>query len=118
MGGGITRRPEVAKHLDARRADGNGGGGVGQPDLEQAICEREQAVSFRVKGDVEVGDRIRVVLGDPLDVIVNGRAVGRLTDARQAATLTACINENYRIVGEVVRISDVGEAHAVVVGVR
>ena len=121
MGGGMTNRPEVAKRLGghASVAAGDLSGRAGEPDLEQPICEREQTVSFRVEGITQVGEGIRVVLADPLALVADGRRIGQLTDLRQVATLTACINDGYRFVGEVIAVDpDLGEGLALVAGVR
>lgn len=126
MGGGERKVKETPKRLRPRRTndtaiDGSGGGsGGGQvPDLDVSICEREQAISFRVAGKIEAGSQLRVQRGQPPVIVVDGRVVGRISNARQAATLSACMNEGYAIVGELIAVDmELGEGLATVFGVR
>lgn len=125
MGGGERKVKETPKRLRPRRTtetplDESGGGSGGNvPDLTVPICEREQAISFRIESEIEAGSQLRVQRGQPPVIVVDGRVVGRLSDARQAATLSACMNDGYAIVGELVAVdSELGEGLATVFGVR
>jgi hypothetical protein len=52
-------------------------------------------------------------------LVAHGKAVGSLTDIRQGATVTACLNDGYHVVGKVLAVdSDTSEGLALVIGVR
>lgn len=122
MGGGRRQVKEVPKKLEVTyhahsRLQGEPGahGAV----LDTPICEREHVITCRLEEDVEVGDDVRVVLGDPLALMAGSRFVGRVSDAPLAATLTACLEAEYTLVGRVQTVDLNGrEVSAIVVGVR
>ena len=124
MGGGNTRRQEVAKRLRRRGADkgddGNAGSGAsGEAARETPICEREQAVAFRVLAPLATGATVRVGRGDPPVLIAGSTIVGSISNWRQAATLAACIDDGYLIGGTVVAIDDqLDEGLVTLIGVR
>jgi hypothetical protein len=122
MGGGTTRDRERQKSalLSARGRAGKAGSG-GVADLSVPLCERERALAFRVIDgvDIQAGSAISVVRADPPAVVVGHQVVGYLSDRRQAATVAACLDEGYRIAGEVQAVdSDRAGASAIVAGVR
>src|SRR5438105_5042949 len=121
MGGGDTKIEEAPKRLRGRDGTaGDGASGAGAAvDLTTPICERQQDVPVRLVVE-DVGERtpVRVVLGDPPALVSDGRTVGRVNDRRTAATLTACLNQGYEIVGQIVVVLPESRGVAAVVGFR
>jgi len=118
MGGGGTDRPEARKHLRGKRT-GREVGGAGASALEPPICERTQTLSFLASSPVSVGDAVRVVRANPPAIVVGSGPVGFVADGQQAATITACLDDGYAFVGEIVKVdAQVGSAEATVVGLR
>jgi hypothetical protein len=121
MGGGDTKIEEAIKRLrirDGTAGDGASGDGT-TVDLTTSICERQQDVPVRLVVDgVGEGTAVRVVLGDPPALVSDGRTVARVADRRAAATLTACLNQGYEIIGQIVAVMPDRQAVASIVGVR
>ena len=123
MGGGDRDVPEPRKLLGrhAEEAKGSNGSGVagGVSALEVPICEREQTVRFDLLDEAQIGDAVRIVLGEPPAVLTRRGVVGEVTGRQEAATLVACIQAGYVIRGRIVAIDvDAGVGSATVAGTR
>jgi hypothetical protein len=131
MGGGRTRKLEVPKRLrreptpldgDTSGVEGEvapGGAMKAKVDLELPICEQPQTIALRLEQLTEIGTAVRLVRGNPPVLVAGAKPVGVLSDPRQAALLTACLDDGYAVAGEIVALDqETGEALAAVVGVR
>ena len=125
MGGGTRKIKEARRApivVPRTQTGGGAGGGGGRGEKPQIpVCEREQRLAIRIDDGaaLEVGEQIGVVRGMPLAVVAGGKAVGSVTDRRQSAMISGCLDAGYLISGRVTMVDDDrGEALAVVAGVK
>lgn len=123
MGGGNSRKPETRKSavLAPGSTDALGERSGGIDDLTLSLCEREHRVAFRLNdgAGAEVGDLALIARGDPPVVLIQGRPIGWVSDRKQAQTLAACIDDGYRISGEITTVDiSLRGGLAAVAGVR